>query len=805
MQGQLMLADLLEDLRVGARGLVRAPVLALAIVTTVGLGIGGTAAIFAAVDAALLRPLPYPQSDRLVRIYTDSPPFRFRFSLVDYLALESEQTSFEDLATYTDRVMTFTDGDSAALARGRLVSWSYFRALGIVPELGRAFTVTDGRPGGAPAVIVSHAFWQSRLGGHAGTIGRPVRLDGADYVLAGVLSVRVGPLEQGQDFFLVQQFDTPKRRGPFLYTVVGRLRAGIDRSVAEQQLHAINRRIFPLWKASYQDEKATWSMIDLKTHIVGSASTTAALALAAVALVWLIACANASSLLVARVTSRRPELVMRAALGASRGRIVRFLLAESGLLALSSVAVGAVLARAGIGLLRSVGASYLPRMQETGLDGPVIWVLFALGITGVLMFGLVPALHGSGRLEGTLGSARTSTAATGVRRLRSILVGSQFAVATPLLVVAALLLVTLDALKRVDIGFDGRTVLTGSIRLPSAEYRDEARVRGTWDEIERRVAALPGVNGVAFADGLPPNQVGNFNNFDLEDFPAPPGKPQPVTPWVATTPRYFGVLGLALLEGRLLDERDAQQEDLMSVVVDRAWARRFFPNGRAVGKRFREGGCTTCPWTTVVGVVGEVKYDGLDKPDRGTVYSPLVGSLSRYLVVRTRQAPALLLPALRRVVHELAPGAPLTSTSTIDELAAQSLERPQSLSFLVAAFALSALVLSAIGVYAVMSYYVQQHLKEMSIRMALGGSRRDVVRRVVGQGMMVVAGGVAVGLLIAFWTSGLTESLLFQVRASDPFVFVAVAGVLFLIALGACLLPAARAAAVEPAGLLRQE
>jgi hypothetical protein len=265
------------------------------------------------------------------------------------------------------------------------------------------------------------------------------------------------------------------------------------------------------------------------------------------------------------------------------------------------------------------------------------------------------------------------------------------------------------------------------------------------------------------------------------------------------------VLGLALLEGRLLDERDAQQQDLMSVVVDRAWARRFFPNESAVGKRFREGGCTACPWTSVVGVVGEVKYDGLDKPDRGTVYWPLVGSLSRYLVVRTRRDPALLLPALHRVVRELAPGAPLTDTATIDELATRSLERPQSLSFLVAAFALIALVLSAIGVYAVMSYYVQEHLKEMSIRMALGGSRRDVVRLVVTQGMTVVTAGVAAGLVIAFWTSGLTENLLFQVRASNPLVFVAIAGVLLSIALAACLLPAARAAGAEPAALLRQE
>lgn len=807
MQGALMLADLLEDLRVGARGLLRTPVLALAIVATVGLGIGGTAAIFAAVDAAFLRPLPYAEPDRLARIYTDTPPFRFRFSAVDYLALQSQQTSFEGVATYTDKVMTFSDGSVAALAKGRLVSWNYFRLLGVAPELGRGFSEPDGRPGSAPGVVVSRGFWQARLGGRPESVGRPIRLDGADYTLLGVLPARVGPLEHGQDFFVVQQFETPRRRGPFLYTVVARLRAGLDRSVAAQELRAIDARLFPLWKASYQDEKATWSMVDLKAHVVGDASTRAGLALAAVALVWLIACANASNLLLARVTGRRSELGVRTALGATRGRIVRFLLAESALLAMASVAVGSALAWAGVGLLRSIGTPYFPRTQEVAFDGTLAWLLCGLGVTSALMFGLVPALHGTGgRMDDSLRSlSRTSTGSVGVRRLRRILVGSQFAIATPLLLVAALLLTSLDAMKNVDIGFDGRTVLTGSIRLPSAQYRDEARVRGTWEEIERRVASLPGVAAVAFADGLPPDDVGNFNNFDLEQFSARPGAPQPVTPWVATTPGYFRVLGLALLEGRLLDEHDAQQEDLLSVVVDRAWARRFFPRESAVGKRFHEGGCTTCPWTTVVGVVSEVKYAGLDKPDQGTVYWPLVGSLSRYLVVRTGKDPAALVPTLERVVRDLAPGAPLTGPATIDELAARSLERPQSLSLLVGALALIALLLSVIGIYAVMSYHVQQHLREISIRVALGGSRRDVLGLIVGQGMRVVAAGVAIGLVVALWSTRLIASLLFQVGAADPVAIATTAVSLLLLALAACFVPAARAAAVEPAALLRQE
>jgi putative ABC transport system permease protein len=802
----LMLFDLVEDVRISFRGLLRAPVVAVTVLATVGLGIGATTAIFGAVHAALIRPLPYAEPERLVRIYTDAPPFRFRFSAVDVLALQAQQTSFERTGSYTDRSMTFSDRDVAALVKVRFVSWTYFRLLGIVPEHGRDFSEPDGRPGSPPAVVASRGFWQARLGGRADAIGRPVRLDGADHLLVGVLPPRTGPLERSQELFVAQQLEQPTRKGPFLYTVIARLRPGIEPTVAGEELRAINRRLFPIWKASYQDDHATWALLPLKEHVVGDAGTTAGIALAAVALVWLIACANASNLLVARVTSRRPELAMRAALGASRGRIVRLLFTESALLALGSVGVGSAVARAGVGLLRGAGADYFPRMAEVGLDGPTLWLLGGLALLSVLVFGLVPALHGTGGpAAGRVGLlGRSSTAGVDERRLRQVLVGSQFAVATPLLIVAVLLLISLNGLKNVDLGFDGRRVVTASIRLPSAQYRDPARVRTTWDEIGRRVGSLPGVAGVAFADGRPPNDVGNFNNFDLEDSPAPPGQAQPVTPWVAVTPEYFRVLGLRLTGGRLLDERDAQQPDLESVVVDQAWARRFFPGTTALGTRFREGGCTSCPWTTVVGVVSEVKYAGLDKPDQGTVYWPLAGSLSRYLVVRTTAAPGGMLPAIERVVRELEPGAPLANAATIDELVARSLERPQSISLLVGSFALIALALCLIGIYGVMTYYVQQHLKDISIRVALGGSRGAILRLVVGQGMLIVGLGVAAGLVTAVGATRLASSLLFGVGAA-PVAFVAVGALLVLAAFAACLLPATRAFGVPPAALLRQD
>jgi putative ABC transport system permease protein len=437
----------------------------------------------------------------------------------------------------------------------------------------------------------------------------------------------------------------------------------------------------------------------------------------------------------------------------------------------------------------------------------VLGLLFGLTIMSGFIFGVVPTLHGAGGAvdESLRSSGRSTTGGIAASRLRRVLVGSQFAVATPLLVVAALLLTSLNELKRVDLGFDTRNVITGSIRLPSAQYTDRNRVVSVWDEIKRRAESLPGVAGVAFADGRPPNNVGNINNFDLEEFPTPPGQSQPATPWVAVTPEYFRVLGLTLLEGRFLEERDAFRPNLEAVVVDRAWARRFFPNGSAVGKRFREGGCTDCPWTSVVGVVSEVKYVGLDKPDQGTVYSPLSGSLSRHLVVRTHTDPATVLPALRQVVREMEPDAPLSSVATIDDLVAQSLERPQSLSILVGGFAVIALALSVFGIYGVMAYYVQQHLRDIGIRMALGGDSADVLRLIVGQGMKVVVLGVAIGLLTAFGLARLAASLLFGVGAADPFIFTAVSAVLLTVALAACVVPARRAIRVQPAAILRSE
>lgn len=810
MQRALVFQDFVQDLRISVRSLLRVPMLTLTIVLTVGLGIGATAAIFSALNAAMLRPLPYANPGQLVRVYTDTPPFKFRFSAADYLAFTEQQTRFSQHATYTDRAMSFSNGEAAELLRARVVSWGFFSLLGIQPMLGRDFSEQDGRTGSPQVALASHAFWQRRLGSRQDAAGQSIRLDGADYTIVGVLPPAFGPLDRSFDVFLIQQFTPPRRKGPFSYSVVARLPEGGDRAVAAQELRALNRALFPIWKSSYQDEKSTWRMEDLKTNLIGDTGTRAGLSLAAVALVWLIACANASNLLIARVTGRRQELAVRAALGASRGRVLRYLLAESAVLASGAVVLGAGVAWAGMRWLQAQGAAYFPRTQEIAFDASMVWLMAGLAISSALIFGLVPAMSASGgSVDASLRSSRTVAGGTGVRRLRRGLVAAQFAIATPLLIVAALLLTSLDRLRQVDLGFEAEQLLTGSIRLPGALYQDPNRMQTFWNELQRRVEALPGVASVAFSDGVPPNTAGQHNNFDLEQYPTAANESQPVTPWVSVTPAYVRTLGLTLLEGRLLDEQDAlimqKQEALLSVIVDRAWARRFFNNESAVGKRFRSGGCTDCPWTTVVGVVSDAKYDGVAEANSGTVYFPLIGAPARFVLVRAQGDPLAIAPSIQQALREIEPLAPLSNVATMSSLVDQSLQRPQSLSLLVATFAAVALLLSVIGIYGVMGYYVQQHLKEISIRMALGGSQSDVARLVLGQGMTVVGVGIIAGFAIALATTRLMSSLLFNVGATDPIAYATAGALLFGVAVFACAVPAFRAMRLHPAVVLRNE
>ena len=534
MQRRLWLEDLRHDFRTCLRSLARAPLLSLTIVATVGLGIGATTAIASAVYAVLLRPLPYPNPDELVRIYTDSPPNRFRFSVADFQALESQQTQFSRVAGYTERSAGFSDGANAERLRARVVSWRYFGLLGLAPALGRDFTESDGRPGAPPTAIVSDGFWKRRLGGRVDAVGRMLRFDGVPHVVIGVLPPQLGPLEHGIEVFTAAQWAPPPRKGPFFIITLGRLKPGSARPAAEE-LRAISRRIFPLWQSSYADRRATWSMMDLKTQVVGDAKTAAGLALGAVALVWLIACANASNLLVARVVGRRRELAVRSVLGATRERVMRHLLAESALLAIGAAGLGLALAAIGTRMLRILGEASSPRAAEIALGGGAIGLVVVLTAASLLLFGLAPAVHGTGgtapSAEALQHSGRTATGGLAARRRpaaprrhpssRSPRRSSSWR----------------DSCSRASTASSASTSASTrgiswrqSILLPDAAYPEAGAVAAFWNELEARVAQLPGIAAVAFADGRPPDDIEMFNNFDLEDFPTRAGESEPVVP-----------------------------------------------------------------------------------------------------------------------------------------------------------------------------------------------------------------------------------------------------------------------------------
>jgi predicted permease len=811
--GLAMIPNLWRDTLYSARSLARTPAAALTIILTVGVGLGATTAMIGVIRAVLIDPLPYADAGNLHWIYTDNPPYRFRFSVADYRALEADHPAFSAVAAYQTGSVTLRDGGRAERVTAKSVTGSYFPLLGQAPLLGRLFDAADDGRNDRVAVLTA-AYWASHFASDPGVLGRAVDLDGVSHTIVGVLQGSAGPLERGVAFFTAGRWPPPKRKGPFFTMVLGRLAPGVSRAAALETLHATNRRLFPVWKSSYQDEKATWGLVDLKDRVIGDVASTLVTVLAAVACVLFMACANAVNLLIARALARDRELAIRSALGASRGRLLQSLVTESAVLALGALVVGVVVAMAAIGLVRQFGVSYLPRIDEIRFSPAVVGWLVALSAASgftILVGGLVPAVYGSWRkLDALRAGTRTTTDGPAARRVRRALVAAQFALATPLLVAAVLILVSLDRLSRVNIGVDTARVLTASVSLSGPAYRREADRRSFWERSLERLRALPGVQAAAIADSRPPSEAGQSNNFDLEDHPTPAGQNQPISTWVGVSPAFFETVGLRLERGRLLDARSLDfngapgraEEDV--VVVDRAWADRFFPGAEVLGRRMKSGGCTTCPWTTVVGVVGTVKWQGLEAADVGTVYFPFVDLPNAYFVLRTTGDPVQSAGDLRAAIRDLDPGLALTQVATGEELVARSLTAPRYLTVLVGVFALAAVLLSVIGIYGVMAHFVEQHLRDIGIRLALGGEPADVRRMVMMQGLRLVLLGVGVGLGVAFLSGRFLSTIVFGVSPTDPRPMAVVAAALVAIATLACLAPGRRAARLDPAEILRE-
>jgi len=797
----------LLDARFALRSLHRSPTFTIAAVLALALGIGANAAVFSAIDAVLMAPLPYPAPGRLVQVQQLNPGgYRGTLSNADWQAIRAQQHSFSSVALMKPGGAALATPAGAEWVDVGWVTGDFFRALGVRPARGTGFRAADDDPAAPPTVVVSSAFAAAHLGG-GNPLGQTVTLDRHPYTVVGVLAPGVTRLAgMKAEAWAVLHLPTPERKGPFGYRAVGRLKEGVTLDDAARDLAGISERIFPLWQASFQDRGARLAPVPLRQALLGDGGRPLKVLGAAVALVLLIAVANVANLVLVRASARRREIALRAALGAGGARLARMLLTENVVLGALGGAAGLILAAAGIRVLARIGPR-VPRLDEASLDLRVAaFAAVAAGVSGVLV-GLYPVLFALPKsLDSSLraGGQRAGTG-RGTRLFQTALVVAEFALTLPLLYGAGLLLHSFANLSRVDPGFDVRGVVTARVVLPESAYPDAPAQLRFWEQALRQVRDLPGVRQAGLSSTLPPDNHGDTNNFDLVDRPVPAGSSQPQAPWAFVTPEYLATLGVPLLEGRPIAAADDSATPPVAL-VSRAWARHFYPHQSAVGRRMREGGCTDCDPVTVVGVVGDVKYQGLSGGGEA-VYQPVrqQGGTELYLVVRAAGDPAALAARVRERVQALDPAVPLAEVGTMEERLADSIATTRRLAWLLGAFAAVAVALTALGTFGVLSYVVAQRRRELAVRTALGARGGDLFGMIVRDGLARAAAGLALGGVVAVAGTRVLRSVLFQVTPADPLTLSLALAVAALTAIVGCALPALRAARTDPALCIRAD
>jgi putative ABC transport system permease protein len=804
-----------QDLRYGARMLFKNPVFTLIVVLTLALGIGANTAIFSVVNAVLLRPLPYPEPEQLVMaLLTNTVEGKSSgyFGNADFLAVRERNQSFENVTGFSLGTFTLTGGERPEQVSGALVSADFFATLRVTPARGRAYQAEDDRPGSARVVVISHSFWQQRLAAEPQVIGKTINLNDTPYTIIGVTPESFHfALTPDAELWPVQVIRPPGRRGPYYMQCIGRLKPGVTEQQAQADLSAIAAQVkqqFP--NSSPFNAMTTRPLI---TSVVGQVRRALLVILGAVAFVLLIAAANVANLQLARAASREREMAVRRALGANRWRIVRQLLTESLLLAAIGGVVGLLLALWGIDLFRTFGPANLPRLREVNLDGRVMGFTMLAALLSGLIFGLAPAMQSSRAdlNESLKEGGRAGTESHGRKRLRGLLVVAEVALTLVLLVGAGLLLKSFLRLQEVNPGFQPDHLLTAQISLPPARYAEDQKIIAFYQELISRMKSLPGVQAVGISMSLPPNRLSLANDFGIEGRPLAPGHARPWAEEMTISPDYFTALGVPLLRGRFFTDADKAGAPRV-LIINEAMARRFFPNEDPVGKRLQTGDPNpNAPWETIVGVVGNVKYTGLEVEEALTMYAPYTtpawvsSSRSMYLVVRTAGEPLGLSSALRQQVRSLDQDLPVAKLKTMEQVIHESVAGPRFRASLLGLFAAVALLLAAIGIYGVISYAVTERTHEIGIRMALGAQIGDVLWLVIAQGMKLALCGIAIGLAASFALTRLMKTLLFEVSATDPLTFAVIAVLLTGVALFACWIPARRATKVDPMVALRCE
>jgi putative ABC transport system permease protein len=807
-RGVRWLEEFGQDVRYSMRGLLRSPGFTLSAVLVLALGIGASTAVFSAVDAVLISKLPYHEDERLVRIYEQNAPSNmWTLSVVDYQAVVEQSRTLSAVGAMRLRRSPVSVAGEPVRENTIGITSGVLRALGVRPVRGRGIEPADERLGAPLVVVLGHVFATQHFGSDAAAIGKSILLDGVDHTVIGVLPPDVDRLAHvTAQVWPVYQMRPPTRRGPFGLHVIGRLAPGVTMEQSKRELAGISERIFPIWAAGFQDKNAKLTPYMLRTTIIGDAGKTLGLVAAAVALVLLIGVANVASLVLVRASGRARELALRTVLGATRVRLARQLVTESVVLALLGALAGLVLGSLMLTTLSAI-ATNVARIGDARLDaraigfGTAVALIAAIAVGAYPVIGLLrrdpaPAIHGGDR---TIGAGK------GTQITRGAFVVAQFAFALPLLAGAGLLLNSFLRLQQVDPGFDTERLLASRVSLPVGGYSEDSATRIFWSRALPLIKQIPGVADAGFSTAAPPFDPGvDENNFDLIDRPVPPGGSQPVSPWVVATPDFFTTLGIKHVAGRTFTPSDTGGVPV--VVVSESWARHYFPDGTAIGRRLISGGCTTCTPTVVVGIVSDVRYQGLDGT-ADAVYSPASEGWPRNasLFVRANGSTTGLGERVRSVLRSLDPGVPLDEVEAMNDRVYASVTEPRHWTTIIGAFAATALTLAAIGVFGMLSYAVSARRREIGVRMALGARGTNVVGMIVRRGMGLAAAGAVLGLLVTVAGARWLRDVLFDVGARDPMTIGAVTLLLLTVALGASWLPARRAALIDPAEAMRAD
>ena len=810
---------MIREIRFAFRRLARSPGFVVIAVVTLALAIGASSAVLSLVNALLIRPLPYRAPQQLVLLlqhFKSQNLERIPVSPPEFLDYESRAQNFEKIGAFGYVDFNLASGDKPERIAGARVTANVFPLLGVTPIKGRFFEPAECQLGRDDVIIISERLWQRKFNRDPQILGTKLLLDGKSFTVVGIMPARFDfPLQffnlgAGGQFggradiwqplaFTDKELSLRSYRS---YSIVGRLKPGISLAHAQAEIETINGQMRIEHKDNYPPaDSFGGDVYPFQELAVAGMRPTLLILLGAVALVLLIACANLTTMLLARAAAHEREMAIRVALGAGPLRVLRQVLTESVMLALLGGIAGVLLAVWGVDLLKSIGAQTVPRLREVNLDLRVLISTFAISVGTGILFGLVPGLASAKPelTESLKEGGRGSTAGKSRNRLRSALVIAEVALALVLLTSAGLLMKSFVRLQNVNPGFDPHHVLTAEVSLPKLQYPDDKAIVRFSDEAQRRIATLPGIQAVGVTTVLPLAGSNGDSSFAIEGRTNDRKAPSPDEEKREVSPDYFRAIGTPLIKGRFFTLADNADAPLV-IIVNQAFAKKFWPNEDAVGKRIVMGGMSSDPkWITIVGIVGDIRHAGLDIEPKPEMYVPFdVMSAWQWDAVRGAEDPTTLASAVRTQIQSIDPGLPLANIRTFYAVIAESVA-PRRLSVvLLGVFAAVAVLLASVGIYGLMSFLVVQRTHEIGVRMALGAQRADVMRLVIGRALKLIAIGTAVGLMMALFSTRALQALLYRVSAIDLPTFFFVTFVLALVALAASYLPAQRATRADP-------